>query len=481
MDTSTGPPRRHCRSCGAWLARDNTADLCSPCRSGEPLELPGPPPVEPAFWTETVIRRALASRHMGQVIRAYRLHPHHGHQPISQLEVADWVGITQGQVSRIESGPPITDLTRLTEWALLLGIPEAALWFKLPEPPPASPPAALPSAVDTPPHSDPLGILPAEPIAALLDGTSATPVPERVGPLEIDQVRNAASFFEGWDFAYGGGIVREAVMGQLRWSVGLLDVACDRPYRASLFSAVGYLAHTCAFMAYDDLASEDAHRMWRLALACAEDATDWPLRATILAAMARQAMWLGQFDDGLTMAELALVRSDRLTIAEQAMLYGTQARLLAAMGRVGPAMVVLEAADARFARRQADETPPWMAYYDEAEHAGDTGHAFADLALADPTRGTEARGRLQTAVAGHPPEFARSQALCQTRLATLTMTSGDPSEAAELGQQAVDIARPIRSRRLGEYLRELAGATQPYGQLPEVIDLRERIDSAGRV
>jgi hypothetical protein len=29
--------------------------------------------------------------------------------------------------------------------------------------------------------------------------------------------------FSNWDFTYGGGPAREAMMGQLRWSAGLLD------------------------------------------------------------------------------------------------------------------------------------------------------------------------------------------------------------------------------------------------------------------
>ncbi|WP_239381347.1 helix-turn-helix transcriptional regulator, partial [Frankia sp. CIT1] len=57
------------------------------------------------------------------------------------------MGITQTQLSRIESGTPITDLTKLIRWAEMLRIPEELLWFKLPrQRPPAGemqrPPAA---------------------------------------------------------------------------------------------------------------------------------------------------------------------------------------------------------------------------------------------------------------------------------------------------------------------------------------------------
>lgn len=79
------------------------------------------------------MRNALFNRHMGAVIRAFREHPMHGRKVISQGTVAGWIGITQAQVSRIETGAPIVDLDRLSDWALLLRIPEAQLWFSLPE------------------------------------------------------------------------------------------------------------------------------------------------------------------------------------------------------------------------------------------------------------------------------------------------------------------------------------------------------------
>ena len=46
---------------------------------------------------------ALACRHMGRVIRAFREHPLHGRESISQGTVAAWIGITQAQISRIET------------------------------------------------------------------------------------------------------------------------------------------------------------------------------------------------------------------------------------------------------------------------------------------------------------------------------------------------------------------------------------------
>jgi hypothetical protein len=77
------------------------------------------------------MRAALASRHMGGIIRAYRHHPFHG-RTLPQETVAAWIGITQVQVSRIENGHPIVHLDQLIHWALTLRIPQEHLWFELP-------------------------------------------------------------------------------------------------------------------------------------------------------------------------------------------------------------------------------------------------------------------------------------------------------------------------------------------------------------
>jgi hypothetical protein len=135
--------RRHCARCGAWLASDNPATLCSPCQSTTPDPHAAPPDVPIEFWHHDTLQAAFDSRHMGKVIRAYRQHPYHGHRGLTQDVVAGWAGIAQSQVSTIEGGPPINNLDRLTTWAQLLGIPEEHLWFKLPDDPRQGPKSSV--------------------------------------------------------------------------------------------------------------------------------------------------------------------------------------------------------------------------------------------------------------------------------------------------------------------------------------------------
>lgn len=319
------------------------------------------------------------------------------------------------------------------------------------------------------------------PLTEALITRQPTPIPSVVGVREIEQVRSVARVFGTWDHTYGGGVVREAVASQLQYSAGLLEARCPQRLQTDLLGAVGYLGHTAAFMAFDAYAHDDARRMFEFALACAERANDWHLRAKVLSSMARQSIWCGDADTGLTYVELAMVRADRLTPTERAMLLTARARALAKLGRVADAAETVGIADEQFADSSPDDDPVWMRYYDSAQHSGDTGHALYDLAL----RGhfaSEARARLAAAVAGHSAEYARSRAISGIKLASLTMRVGDPDEAADIGTRALDEAGKITSRRAADDLRELGRSTTPHQQVPQVAQLRraisERLESA---
>jgi transcriptional regulator with XRE-family HTH domain len=315
------------------------------------------------------------------------------------------------------------------------------------------------------------------PAMDLLEGSEPTPIPARVGATEVEQIRTAARVFANWDHLYGGGLAREAVFAQLRWSAALLNEAqYSARQRGPLFAAVGYLAHTFAFMAFDAYAHHDAQRIFRFALACAEQAGDWHLRAKVLSSMSRQATWLGQPDDALTLTEYAVVRADRLSATERAMLHTAHARALAKMGRVRETLIAVGQADEAFSHSDPAADPPWMGYYDAAQHAGDTGHALFDLAVRERSS-QAARARLAAAVAGHTAAYARSRAISRIKLASLVMATGDPREAVTLGHGAVDAAAGIRSLRAADDLRELARYASRHATNGEVAELRARINT----
>ncbi|MGW2055909.1 helix-turn-helix transcriptional regulator [Streptomyces sp. NPDC001840] len=321
-------------------------------------------------------------------------------------------------------------------------------------------------------------------VAALIPGSFAdldpqlvrTSLPKTVRLDHIEQVRSASTFLARWDNSYGGGgMVRVAAIGLLNWATELLEVPCPEKLEADLFSAVGRLAVVMGASAFDAYEHENARRYLQIGAACAEHAENWHLRAIALNWRARQEIWVGRADEGLTHAENGLVRADRLTPRAQAMLHNARARALAKMGRVQETLSAVGRSDDAFARAETGELVAWMAYYDNAQHHGDTGHALFDtVILADHTPRPAVR-RLQTAIREHKDAYVRSRALSGTKLASLTLATGDPREAVTIGHRALDEVGQLSSKRAIDDVRELSHIATKHARIPEVAELRDRI------
>ncbi len=448
--TRTSEGERNCTACGNRLSRYNTGKTCSGCARTAPAT--GAPVMPAQFWASDHMRDALASWHMGRVIYAWRTHPMH-EVTITQLDVANWLDISQATLSRIETGDAPEIMSKLIRWATVLHIPEELLWFRLPK-------------SDTVDDVDRQGFLRVAAATAatvvvspgsmmrLLDETRATPMPSRVGAVEIAQIHEAAQLFAKWDAVYGGELVRDVVKTQLRIAQGYLGAECSSGERADLFSAVGSLAHTAAFMAFDACAHRDATQMFTLAHDCAEQAGAVHLHAKVLSSMARHAIWIGNNYDGLSHVQKAFDLAPHLTATERAMLYTTEARVRAKLGEVQAVLTAVGHADEQFGNASPANDPVWMHYYDRAQHAGDTGHALFDIAVEGSFAG-EARDRLSTAVRGHSDQAARSRTMSSIKLASLVMATGDPDEACSIGSAALTRANALRSRRAAEDVSEL--------------------------
>ncbi|ARZ66731.1 hypothetical protein SMD11_1067 [Streptomyces albireticuli] len=318
----------------------------------------------------------------------------------------------------------------------------------------------------------------ASPFSHLLAPTEPAQLPAVVRLQDIEQIQDAANVVSGWDNAYGGGgIVRQVATAQLKWASALLECRCPEKIRPHLFAAAARLGMVVGATDFDAYAHDDARRVFAFAAACAEEAGEWHLRAKIYSFRARQAIWLGDADTGLTHAELGLARSERLTATELAMLHTARARAYAKLGDTEAALKAIGAADEAFSRRVPEADPPWMAYYDEAQHQGDTGHALYDIALAGHHQPTAVE-RFDTAVKLHTDAYVRSRAMSRTKLAALNMAVGDPREAVAMGELALEDVGQMRSRRAADGLRELAALGYRHRAIPEVVQLRERIQEA---
>ncbi|APE24545.1 MULTISPECIES: helix-turn-helix domain-containing protein [Streptomyces] len=316
-------------------------------------------------------------------------------------------------------------------------------------------------------------------------GVAATAVtsdlarPRAVRVEDIQQVRAASIALSQWDARFGGdGLVQSAAEGEMTRARALLQLDCPTSLKQDLFTDVSRLAIVLGAAAFDRLQHDEATTLLELGRQCAEEADNWSLRASALNWRARQEIWRGHPEEGLTFAEVGLVRSDRLTPREQAMLHNARARALAKMKRADEARAAIGLSDDIVTRAKgAGEEAPWMVFYDHAQHLGDTGHAAFDIAMLPGSRGAVelARNRLEAAVEGHTSEFTRSRALSGTKLATLLMSTGEPDRAVAVATRALDDVGRLRSRRAATDVASLARAAAPFSRRPELAELRARI------
>lgn len=303
-------------------------------------------------------------------------------------------------------------------------------------------------------------------------------IPRKVTPDDLAQIGVVAHALVTWDNAFGGGQALDHGRTQLEWAQGLLRVDCPRELRTGLFSAVGNLAEQAGFMAFDAFHHSYARELFLFALDCSEVANDVHLRTSILSSMSRQAVWCGKPREALARLDEATSYEGQLTATERTTIETVRAR---AYGKLGPAyaqeaLSAVGRADELFAHADPAIDPLWVEYYDSAQHHGDTAHALFDVVMHG--RRTEAAPRFRFAVRHHLPSYTRSRTISQIKLATLLMASGDPREAASIGQEAVYPAARLRSNRARTDLIELRTRAAMRAAIAEAGELVERIDEA---
>ena len=306
-----------------------------------------------------------------------------------------------------------------------------------------------------------------------------TPVPQQVGWTDVEHVRATTRGVAMSENLFGGGLSCEAATGQLRWASRLLEAEAIDNVRNAMFEAVGNLSGVVAYSAFDIANHDAADRYFEFALWCADQGKSWALRANTLADMSRKAAYLGDFERALSLIEFAQVRSDRVSATARAMLWTIHARLLALTGRAAEAIADVQRADEHFTDRDPVADPPWLCYYDEAEHLGSTGKAL--IPVAQERKQLElAAPRLKTAIRLQDAAYPRSRTFSRTRLAALMMWTGDPREAVAVGRRAVADAASLRSKRIVNELNGLAHAAEPHARIRDVAELRQDITSLGR-
>ncbi len=508
MDTARPKSRRAC-PCGAFIAADNTDRLCHRCRRNARADVHGPPEVPNDFWDHPAIAAACTDRDMGALISAYRHHPQHLSR-VTQDRMAAWLGISQAQLSRYESGENQIDrLDRLRHFALVLGVPGERLWFDR---------VVIPAQVGSP-ESGPPDVLAApweatsiarsvEETArsdlaisrrAALTGAAAVtvgsalvePLQRWLHPLqnlskwsshsaiseeELVALQRVADGLRGWGGRGGYGLARKAVLGQLDELAERLGRAPSGPTTERAFFIGAELSKVAASMSFDAGLHNAAQRYYVLAIRMAKAGHNDGFAALCLAAMARQMFDLGRPEDGLELVQLGQYGTRRTgTPTLKALLLTREAWAYAQMGKTREFHQAVGMAQDSFAQRDADVEPRYLHSFDEAELEGVIGARCRDLAMHDPAQAVFAEQHIRRALELRDPSKVRNRAFDVIGLARTKMVAGDPEAACGLINEVLPTAAKLSSGRVLRKLEDFAKEAARHRHIPAVQDTRDAI------
>jgi len=318
-----------------------------------------------------------------------------------------------------------------------------------------------------------------EPLERWLSGASETPRAGRAGSVgyqEVEQIENAARIFRDWDDQFGGGLRRKAVVGQLNEVADLLRDSHPVEIRRRLFGAMAQLSETAAIMSWDSGHQALAQRYYALSLRASKTAGDRAFGANVMAAMARQLLYLGHTGDALELVRLAQDDSAGYTTASlRSMLYTREAWAYAKLGRISAFRRATSKAEDALTEAKPAEDPYWITYFDLAELEGTTGGRLLELAHQDKQLAEETAGHISQAIALRRPGRLRSSALDQIGLVEARLIQGEMEEASHLGQQTTALVEQTPSDRVRVKLSELYQYSNVHVDIAVIASLRDRI------
>jgi tetratricopeptide (TPR) repeat protein len=461
---SANRPARYCR-CGTRLARDNTASHCAPCQAKARDLMLRSPDVSEDFWDTEQFRDAFAAQHIGQVSRAYRRHPNHiaayGKDGIPQDTVGRWLGLTQAQVSRIESGPAVKHLDSLTHWAKTLRIPGYLLWFKL--------------AGESVPHEERVHVVQPTSIAIPLQPRPQPTMSAASFGLSLlgngllatgEAYTSVMQSFRAADRQVGGGHLYATVVKYLQAEIAprLFGVDHDSDGRL-VFTAAAALTEMAGWMAHDAGRDQAAEQHFARSLDLVKVGGDRQLGVHVLASMSHLAHHRGSPGDAIQLARRgreALARGPRQPELE-ARLLAMQARGFAVLRRAEECTALLVRAEGALTATPDDARSQWISHFDEASLASEAARCFRELADHQ-----EAQRQAERIIQLRPSDRTRSRAFGQLLLVTVLIAQGRPDEACALAQEVLDATQQLGSYLVIQQLLDLKQLLEPHQGSREV-------------
>ncbi|MEW1655869.1 hypothetical protein [Streptomyces sp. NPDC093707] len=312
--------------------------------------------------------------------------------------------------------------------------------------------------------------LPGSDVDSILALTS-TPDPS---PSTLTALRASIEDYWRRDDQHGGETLRPAVVGQLRYVVGLLGESRSRALKNDLYGVAAELARLTGWTHFDARQYNQARAYFTQALQLAKEVDDRPFMANVLACMSLQATYQDKPADALAFVQAAqdAARADNgATPRVHSMLAMREAFAHASLGSRAATHTAISEAHRQFELiRTNDPDPVWVSYFGETKLIVDTGIAHGQLGEAKA-----AEPLIAEAMRREHGSNQRGRAFHAFWLARTQLQLGKLDQACHTATAALEPASAVTSERLAGHLREFYGQLTPYRGEPVTAAFEARL------
>ncbi|WP_217166148.1 hypothetical protein [Streptomyces sp. AC512_CC834] len=301
-------------------------------------------------------------------------------------------------------------------------------------------------------------------------GLDTIPAQGRLGTSDVERIRAIVPTLYHHDHALGGGALHDAAADALaRVQLALNHCAYGERVERLLYSAVGDLAASAGWFAYDAGRQDEATRLYSEALQAGMLASDGMLQARVWSNLAMQARLLGRDQEAVRIGRAAVeTRQAKADPWLMALLHCRQAVGHARTRERIRAQRSLARAESSFDRAQG-EPVAWLTFLTPAEITGLAGaahHALGQYGRAEELTAS-ALGMLE-------PRFERNRVYYTVQRAQALLDGGDIEEATAQAGRAVGLAERVQSDRVRGKIADLRQQLQRHAHVPVAQDFVER-------
>ncbi|MFD4144185.1 hypothetical protein [Streptomyces sp. NPDC058572] len=336
-----------------------------------------------------------------------------------------------------------------------------------------------PPAVSVPERKPAKAVAPEPPTPAALPGSDVDSIlaltsRANPSPSTLHALRSSIEDYWRRDDQHGGEALRPAVIGQLRYVVGLLKEKRPAPIQHGLFGVAAELARLTGWTLFDARQYNQARAYFTEALQFAKEIDDRQFMANVLACMSLQSTYQDKPGDALAFVNAAQDEARAAfgtTPRVHSMLSLREAFAHAALGSKNATHEAIAEAHRQFEQiRASDPDPAWVAYFNESKLIVDTGIAHGRL-------GEAATAEPLIAVALHRANSAnqRGRAFHSFWLARTQLSLGKLDQACHTATEALGAASSVASERVTGHLREFYDELAPHRREPVALAFESRL------